>query len=118
MALQQEEPRPARSAQRAGEITTRSGPAACSCAVVLGPAELGAWVLEPAGPQPNDERTGSWQMLEPRTDTSCDAFGRMFAEPVQLVHGRKDPGGDYQFNLWRPYTCAVADAGIFIRAIP
>ena len=119
MALQQEEPKAgAIIAQRAGEITTRSAQPHVYVPLSWGQRSWGMRYWNPSALEPNDERTGSWQMLEPRTDTSCDAFGEN--DSLSLTSwsdGRKDPGGDYQFNLWRPYTCCRR-RGIFLRAIP
>lgn len=119
MALQQEEPKAAAIlAQRVGDITTRS--AQPHVYVPLSQAQL-SWGMRywnPPALEPNDERTGSWQMLEPRADTSCYAFGRNDALGLSSwSDGRRDPGGDYQFNLWRPYSCCRR-LGTFLRAIP
>ena len=69
MALQQEEPKAgAILAQRAGEITTRSAQPHVYVPLSWGQRSWGMRYWNPPALEPNDERTGSWQMLEPKTD--------------------------------------------------
>ena len=119
MALQQEEPKAgAILAQRAGEITTRSGQPHVYVPLTWSQRNWGMRYWNPPALEPNDEGTGSWQMLEPTADTNCYGFGENDSLSLSSwSDGRKDAGGDYQFNLWRPYTCCRR-RGRFLFAVP
>jgi hypothetical protein len=53
-----------------------------------------------------DRRTGTWQMLMPRSESSCNVFGTNdLTSLTGWGGGRVDPKGDYVWNLWRPYKC-------------
>ena len=118
--LQQEQPKAgAVIAQRVGDIVTRSfQPHAY---VPLTAAMLPSFGMRYFNPPPlmeGDAGTGTWQMLEPRADASCYVFGGNDARsPIGWSDYRKDDGGDYLFNLWRPYSCCKIK-GIFLGTIP
>ena len=61
----------------------------------------------PPGPLvEKDHRTGTWQMLVPTPESTCDVFGTNdLASSNGWGGGRVDSAGDYVWNLWRPYTC-------------
>jgi len=119
MALQQEEPKAgAILAQRAGEIATRTGQPHVYLPLSWAQLSWGLKYWNPPALEPNDESTGSWQMLEPTADTRCYGFGENDSLSLSSwSDGRRDAGGDYQFNLWRPYTCCRR-RGHFLFAIP
>ena len=63
-------------------------------------------------------RTGTWQMLAPRAESSCAVFGTndLFSA-AGWGGGRVDPGGDYAWTLWRPYQCCQREGQVFITDI-
>ena len=103
---QAEEPKAAAvTAQRAGDIVTRAGqPHLYS--PLTGPSPDGQRVWPPGPLVETDARTGTWQMLAPRAETSCGVFGSDDrASPAGWGGGRVDAAGDYVWTLWRPYQC-------------
>ena len=131
---QAEEPKAAAiNAQRAGDIVTRAGQP--HIYVSLSSASymhndiislIDNWVADGIGGMTNqwfpsfsgqrvwppgplvekDRSTGTWQMLVPRTETSCNVFGTNdLASLTGWGGGRVDSAGDYTWNLWRPYQC-------------
>ena len=51
-------------------------------------------------------RSGLWQMLTPRVQGSCEAFGANDATGLgSWSSGKVDAADDYAWNLWRPYRC-------------
>jgi len=104
--IQAEEPKAAAlNAQRAGDIVTREGQPHIYLSLT-GP-ESGDTRIWPPGPLvETNPGTGTWQMLAPEPETTCDPFGlNDLADPVGWGGGRVDPEGDYVWNLWRPYQC-------------
>jgi len=102
---QAEEPKAAAiNAQRAGDIATRMGQPHVYVPVTgsFGPGKV--W---PPGPLvEKDRRTGTWQMLLPLPESSCNVFGTNdLAIPSGWGGGKVDPEGDYAWTLWRPYQC-------------
>lgn len=61
----------------------------------------------PPGPLvEKNHRTGTWQMLVPEPESSCNVFGTNDLASVNgWGGGRVDSAGDYAWNLWRPYKC-------------
>lgn len=115
---QSEEPKAAAViAERAGDIVTRKGQPHLYLAL-SGPkgSRQRVW---PAGPLlENDARTGSWQMLTPKADTGCAAFGQKdLARPTSWSNGRVDVHGDYAWNLWRPYKCCRSRGQVFLFSV-
>jgi len=92
-------------AQRAGDIVTRRGQAHVYMPVSGSPSYSGK--IWPPGPLvERNSRSGKWQMLTPRTERSCSTFGTNDLTSVAGWGGGKvDSGGDYAWNLWRPYKC-------------
>jgi integrating conjugative element protein (TIGR03756 family) len=95
IALQQEEPKAAAIlAQRVGDITTRS--AQPHVYVPLSQAQL-SWGMKywnPPALEPNDEDTGSWQMLAPLRGHELLRLRReRHARPVELVGRAQGPRG-------------------------
>lgn len=93
------------TAQRAGDIVTRTGQPHVYVPVTGSSAS--GQRLWPAGPlMEQDRRTGTWQMLFPRTETDCGIFGTNdLAHARGWGGGQVDEGGDYVWTLWRPYKC-------------
>jgi len=103
---QAEEPKAAAiNAQRAGDIVTRSGQP--HVYMPLSGGFSGSQKVWPPGPlMEKNHRTGTWQMLLPRTESSCGTFGTNDLVSLSGWGGGKvDAGGDYIWNLWRPYKC-------------
>lgn len=73
----------------------------------------------PSGPlREKNHRTGTWQMLSPRTERSCGVFGvNDLASATSWGGGRVDPAGDYVWNLWRPYQCCSRRGQVFLYSI-
>ncbi|MCP4995411.1 MAG: TIGR03756 family integrating conjugative element protein, partial [Gammaproteobacteria bacterium] len=102
---QAEEPKAAAiNAQRAGDIVTRTGQPHVYVPVTGSSGSGRVW---PPGPlREKDRRTGTWQMLVPRSESSCNVFGTNdLANFTGWGGGRVDRQGDYAWNLWRPYKC-------------
>ena len=117
-SIQAEEPKAAAIvAQRAGDIVTRTGQAHVYWPVT-DPKFSGLKVWSPRPLVEKDRKTGVWQMLTPRTDSSCHVFGRNdLASAAGWGGGRVDPGGDYAWTLWRPYQCCKKRGQIFLTSI-
>ncbi len=112
---QAEEPKAAAlNAQRAGDIVTRTGQPHIYLPVT-GPSSTKQRVWPPGPLIETDHRTGTWQMLMPRTETSCKVFGiNDLASLAGWGGGRVDKGGDYVWNLWRPYKCCQRRGQFFL----
>lgn len=94
-------------AQRAADIVTRA--AQPHVYVPLSgpdPEDQRAW--PPGAIVEGDATTGRWQMLAPVADRDCAVFGRDDrSDSAGWGAGRVDAGGDYVWNLWRPYRCCA-----------
>ena len=61
-----------------------------------------------------DRSTGTWQMLLPLSESSCNVFGTNdLASLAGWGGGRVDSEGDYVWNLWRPTSAVSAGANGF-----
>ncbi len=102
---QAEEPKAAAiNAQRAGDIVTRM--AQPHVYVPVTASSFGQKVWSPGPLMEKDRSTGTWQMMVPRTETSCDVFGTNdLATLTGWGGGKVDDAGDYVWTLWRPYKC-------------
>jgi len=103
---QAEEPKAAAiNAQRAGDIVTRT--AQPHVYVPITPSSSSSQMVWSPGPLvEKDPRTGTWQMLVPRAETTCNVFGTNdLASLTGWAGGKVDTAGDYAWNLWRPYKC-------------
>ncbi len=114
---QPEEPKAAAiNAQRAGDIVTRSGQPHVYIPVSGSASSMKVW--SPGPLVEKDRTTGTWQMLLPRSDSSCNVFGTNdLASLTGWGGGRVDPGGDYVWNLWRPYKCCQRKGQWFLYDI-
>ena len=104
--IQAEEPTAAAiNAQRAGDIVTREAqPHVYIPVTASAPSGLKVW--SPGPLVETDNATGTWQMLLPEPEASCEVFGTDdLASLTGWGGGRVDSEGDYVWNLWRPYTC-------------
>ena len=111
---QAEEPKAAAiTAQRAGDIVTRMAQPHIYLPIVA--ASLSQKVWSPGPLMEKDRRTGTWQMLSPVTETSCNVFGSNdLTSLTGWGGGRVDPEGDYVWNLWRPYQCCQRRGQLFL----
>ncbi len=112
---QAEEPKAAAiNAQRAGDIVTRKRqPHVYLSLNDPSPRNQRVW---PPGPLlETDHRTGTWQMLLPKTESECAVFGiNDLASASGWGGGRVDSEGDYVWNLWRPYQCCEREGQFFL----
>ncbi len=115
---QTEEPKAAAiNAQRAGDIVTRSGQPHIYIPVTTSSGSSQK-VWSPGPLKEGDYRTGVWQMLKPKLETSCAVFGTNDLTSLKgWGAGRVDPGGDYVWNLWRPYSCCERKGQTFLYDI-
>ncbi len=111
---QAEEPKAAAiTAQRAGDIVTRMAQPHIYLPIVA--ASLSQKVWSPGPLMEKDRRTGTWQMMAPITETSCNVFGTNdLATLAGWGGGKVDPQGDYVWNLWRPYQCCQRRGQLFL----
>ncbi len=112
---QAEEPKAAAlTAQRVGDIVTRNGQPHVYRPLVGSPS--GSQRVWPPGALiETDHRTGTWQMLLPKTEANCKVFGTNdLASITGWGGGRVDRGGDYVWNLWRPYKCCRRRGQFFL----
>lgn len=116
--IQAEEPKAAAlNAQRAGDIVTRLDQPHVYLPLT-GPASSTQRVWPPGPLMEKDPTTGTWQMLLPEPDTGCEVFGLDdLASVGGWGGGRVDPGGDYAWNLWRPYRCCERRGEVFLLSI-
>ena len=92
------------TAQRAGDVVTRTGQIHVYVPLLAKPAD-GYW---PAGALvEGDPKTGKWQDLVPKLSLTCAVF------PNNNVHTQAKDGG-YVFTLWRPYRCCQRVGEIFL----
>ncbi len=115
---QPEEPKAAAIvAQRAGDIVTRTGQPHLYFPL-SGPDTLAQKVWPPGPLLEKDASTGTWQMLSPVADTSCDVFGvNDLTDTTGWSGGRLDTEGDYVWSLWRPYKCCSRAGELFLADI-
>ncbi len=117
-ATQSEEPKAAAiTAQRAGDIVTRRGQPHLYLPL-SGPNARNQRVWPPGPLHENEARTGTWQMLSPKADTSCGIFGANdLAAVTSWSSGRMDVSGMYTWNLWRPYKCCNSRGQWFLFSV-
>lgn len=95
-------------AQRSGDIVTRTFQPHVYTPVALGPGlssgDMKVW--NPGSLVEGNDKTGTWQMLVPKKETSCNSFGSNDIATISGWGGGKvSSSGDYAWNLWRPYKC-------------
>ena len=115
---QSEEPKAAAlNAQRVGDIVTRTGQPHFY-RPLTGPRTSRQKVWPPGPLLEHNARTGTWQMLSPKGESTCNVFGgddRL--SPTSWSSGRVDAHGDYVWNLWRPYKCCKSRGQWFLFAL-
>lgn len=87
------------AAQRAADIATRSGQ---------------PHVYMPAPVEASDESTDHWQMISPKLDRSCAAFGTL----ADYSPGRVARDEKYGFLYWPRYECCPLGNGVLLGTIP
>lgn len=117
-ATQSDEPKAAALiAQRVGDIVTRRGQGHIY-RPLTGPGTRRQRVWPPGPLRERDRRSGLWQMLAPQSERSCQVFGDSdLLARTSWGGGRVDPGGDYAWNLWRPYQCCRRRGQWFLRDV-
>ena len=112
---QAEEPKAAAiNAQRAADIATRTRQPHIYVPI-SGSGSPGQRLWPPGALVEGDPRTGEWQMLLPKAESSCAVFGSNdLASVAGWGGGRVDAGGDYAWNLWRPYACCSEEGELFL----
>ena len=115
---QAEEPKAAAiNAQRAGDIVTRTAQPHVYVPVT-GSSSSGQKVWPPGPLLEKDRRTGTWQMMVPLSESSCNVFGTNdLASLTGWGGGRVDDAGDYVWNLWRPYKCCERKGQFYLFSI-
>jgi len=113
--IQAEEPKAAAlNAQRAGDIVTRDRQPHVYLSLDE-PSSEDQRVWPPGPLRETNPRTGTWQMLLPKTDSECAVFGiNDLASDSGWSGGRVDEEGDYVWNLWRPYKCCEREGQLFL----
>ena len=112
---QAEEPKAAAlNAQRAGDIVTRDRQPHVYLSLD-DPSPRSQRVWSPGPLLETDHRTGTWQMLLPKSESECAVFGiNDLASDSGWGGGRVDKEGDYVWNLWRPYKCCERKGQFFL----
>lgn len=103
-------------AQRAGDIVTRkSQPHVYSSVIRSVGGQMKTW--PPSALIEGDKKTGKWQMLTPKQESSCSVFGdNDLAAANGWGGGKVATSGNYAWTLWRPYKCCQRK-GIFLYSI-
>ncbi|WP_299772458.1 TIGR03756 family integrating conjugative element protein [uncultured Pseudoteredinibacter sp.] len=101
-------------AQRAGNIVTQARQPHVY-QQLNGNGYYKSWL--PGELKENNERTGVWQMLSPRMDRQCYAFGENDVFSQSWSAGRNSEDNKYAFTLWRPYECCESQ-GLYLFTVP
>ena len=101
-------------AQRAGNIVTQNRQPHIYNALD-GNGYYRSWL--PGELVENDPDTGVWQMLAPKMDDQCYAFGENDVYSTAWSDGRHSEDNRYAFTLWRPYECCQPQ-GAFLFVVP
>ena len=99
------------AAQRAADITTRRGQSHLY-RHLGGACGRGCW--GPEALRENAPETGKWQLLLPRREQHCAAFGAA----GQSSTGRGTPEEQHAWHLWRPYTCCQPRGQLLLTVLP
>lgn len=117
--IQPEPPKAAAvTAQRAGDIVTRTGQPHVYTYLGSGTRTRsgGKLVWRPPPLLEGDPKTGVWQRLLPDTG-SCEVFGENDTlSATSWAEGKVTETGNYAYTLWRPYTCCQT-AGSFLFSV-
>jgi integrating conjugative element protein (TIGR03756 family) len=104
-------------AQRAGDITTRTGQPHVYEPLPTGGLRIvnGTLVWLPPPLVERDASTGTWQMLAPVEQQTCEVFGQNDSAILKSWgDGRTSSTGGHVFNLWRPYSCCSQEGQFFL----
>jgi integrating conjugative element protein (TIGR03756 family) len=104
-------------AQRAGDITTRTGQPHVYEPLPTGGTRIvnGSLVWLPPPLVERDASTGTWQMLAPVEQRACEVFGQNDSTSLtSWGDGRTSTTGGHVFNLWRPYSCCSQEGQFFL----
>lgn len=107
-------------AQRAADIVYKEAQPHLYARVgsVPGFPDGGFRVYEPGPLEENNEEDTVWQMLVPKREDECEAFGRddRFSILGDAVADGRFSTANYTYNLWRAYACCE-DLGVFVTRI-
>ncbi|HNP34331.1 MAG TPA: TIGR03756 family integrating conjugative element protein [Woeseiaceae bacterium] len=105
-------------AQRAADIATRERQPHLYRSMASTASNTGQQIWPPGPLTEADATTGQWQMLSPTAESSCAAFGENDITSATSWGGdRIAEGGDYVWNLWRPYRCCASNGALFLFSI-
>ncbi|EAR3735086.1 TIGR03756 family integrating conjugative element protein [Salmonella enterica] len=96
-------------AQRTADIVTRTGQLHVYLPLVP-VSRPGYWPPQPVMEKKTDNHR--WQLLSPGTEGHCAIFPDRTA--TDTYADRLDPGGDYAWTLWRPYSCCQRRGQTFL----
>lgn len=110
-------------AQRAADIVT--DPSAMHVYNYLGDRSGRDGYWPPGQVKEFTSKEGKWQMLYPKSDSSCHIFGEPSTRDTGNVQealfdgyqSRRSNNGDYVWQLWRPYECCEKKGQIFLYSI-
>jgi integrating conjugative element protein (TIGR03756 family) len=104
-------------AQRAGDVTTRTGQPHVYEPLPTGGLRIvnGTLVWLPPPLVERDASTGAWQMLAPVEQQACEVFGQNDSALLKSWgDGKTSSTGGHVFNLWRPYSCCSQEGQFFL----
>lgn len=105
-------------AQRVGDIVTRTGQPHVY-QPLRGTPSFSGRVWPPSALKENTDKTGKWQMLVPKTSSSCTVFGDNDTSSLAGWDGNGNNAstGNYAWTLWRPYQCCRKRGQAFLYSI-
>ena len=100
-------------AQRAADIAINEGLLRVRTTIEKSAGQQKRW--GPPALRETDGSTGTWQMIHPRKQSSCQPFGSndLFAV-ADWGGGKVDEKNAYLWVLWRPYKCCAIRGQIFL----
>lgn len=100
-------------AQRAADITINGGVLRVRTPIGNSANSQKRW--GPPALRETNASTGKWQMIHPRKQSSCQAFGTndLFAT-TDWGGGKVDRKNAYLWVLWRPYKCCARRGQVFL----
>ena len=107
-------------AQRVGSVITQGGQPHVYSALQGGSGIRGGMkVWPPTMPlKEGNAKTGKWQMLVPKMESSCSVFGQNdLATIAGWGGGKMSSTGNYAWTLWRPYKCCKKRGQLFLYSI-
>ena len=61
----------------------------------------------------SNEQSDNWQMLLPRNDNKCEAFGAT----GNWSRGKIAEDGNYVWNYWRDYSCCIKGGSVLLKVV-